>query len=692
MDKIYLKLIFFCFFAVSFIAVNAQKSVPHCESISMVRAMLDKFHFSPIKDNPQSTADINLRFLQMLDGEQIYFTNEEAHHLLAIGNSCKFFEEATDLYKKKILRVDSMVNIVLAKPFDFTVKEEIAIQEDNTFMNSATQTLLDTRLTKILKLSTMVNMFDKVEDSLRYISPNKVYLENEAESRDEVKAEFHDFKERMINHPAGYEEHLLTYYLEAIALTYDPHSSHFTPRQKERFEKALSKEAYSFGFGLDETNDGAIIIAYLTPGGAAWKSGKLHKGDVLTKVSFGKKEYDVSKKSVNQLLDIFNTVNSDAVTLTIINSNGIEEKVDLKKEKIEVEENLITGVILKGDKKIGYIMLPGFYTEFGQANALGCANDVAKEIVKMQQEGIEGLILDLRYNGGGSVTEALDLAGIFIGEGPLMIEKTGTQKPKTLIDKNRGTIYNGPLLVMVNGSSASASEIVAAALQDYNRALIVGSPTYGKATAQIVLPVDTNLSYDKAPAFINTNYGFVKVTTSSVYRVKKNSHQKVGVQPDILLPGILEEVQEKEASYKNALPSDVVVKEIYNYMPLPALPVASLVGKSSARVLNSKSFLALKKMNLEYQKIDEQMNKSIPLNLDAYKALKLKIENISEELDTISSAQTIPYKVENTQFEETIIQADEHKKEVNKKTLKNVSKDIFIEESYKILKDLIETK
>jgi carboxyl-terminal processing protease len=172
----------------------------------------------------------------------------------------------------------------------------------------------------------------------------------------------------------------------------------------------------------------------------------------------------------------------------------------------------------------------------------------------------------------------------------------------------------------------------------------VGSPTFGKATAQIVLPVDTNLSYDKAPAVINTSYGFVKVTTSSVYRVKKNSHQKVGVQPDIVLPGILEEVQEKEASYKNALPSEVVVKEIYNYVPLPALPVAALAGKSVARVNANKSFIALRRMNLEYQKIDEQMNKSIPLNLDAYKALKLKVEKIS----------------------------DEHKKEVNKKTLKNV--------------------
>jgi carboxyl-terminal processing protease len=673
--------------------IQAQSKVPHCESISMVRAMMDKFHFSPIKNNPQSVADINLRFLQMLDGEQIYFTNAEAQTLLAIDNSCTFFKEATALFKKKILRVDSMADILLSKPFDFSLKEDIAIQEDNTFINAATQALLDTRLSKIVKLSTMTNMFEKVEDSLRYKSLNKVYLEKEAEARDEVKADFHDFKERMINHPSGYEENLLTYYLEAIALTYDPHSSHFTPRQKERFEKALSKEAYSFGFGLDETNNGEIIIAYLTPGGAAWKSGRIHKGDVLTKVSFGKKEYDATKKSVNQLLDIFNTINSDVVTLTLINSNGITEVVDLQKEKIEVEENLITGVILKGEKKVGYIMLPGFYTEFGQANALGCANDVAKEIVKMQQEGIDGLILDLRYNGGGAVTEALDLAGIFIGEGPLMIEKGGVnQKAKTLIDRNRGTIYNGPLLVMVNGSSASASEIVAAALQDYNRALIVGSPTFGKATAQIILPVDTNLSYDKAPAVINNNYGFIKVTTSSVYRVKKNSHQKIGVQPDIALPGILEEVQQKEASYKNALPSDVVVKEIYNYVPLPALPTATLAAKSLVRVNANASFTALKKLNLEYQKIDEQMNKSIPLYLDGYKALHLKIEKISEVIDTLAPIGTMPYTVENTSFEQIIIKADEHKKKVNEKALKNVSKDIFIEECYKILKDLIENK
>lgn len=657
----------------------------------MVVAMLDKFHVSAPPKSAEQSFKIHQRFMEYLDDDQLYFTNDEVKSLCSISNSCDFLKQAAALYKKKVLHTDSLIDIITAKAFDFTVVESIAMEDQVTFTKALLQKDLDERLRKVVKLSTMEQMFKMVDDSTSFKAENKLYLAKEADARAEVKKLFHEFKERVINHPTGYDQYMLTLFLESIAQSYDPHTSHFTPMQKQRFEKAISKEAYSFGFGLDENSEGEIVIAYLTPGGAAWKNGNIHKGDVLLKISLNKKSYDVSKKSVGQALDIFNSVVADRVTLTLKKATGIVENVELKKEKVEVEENLITGVILDGGKKVGYISLPGFYTEVGQQNALGCANDVAKEILKLQQEGIEGLILDLRFNGGGSVEEALDLAGIFIGEGPLMIEKTTSQKPRTLIDRNRGTIYNGPLIVMVNGSSASASEIVAAALQDYNRALIVGSKTFGKATAQIVLPVDTAISFTAMPKNVKTEFGFVKVTISKVYRVKKNSHQDAGITPDVILPEILESLQEKESNYKNALPSDNVVKEIYNYNPMPALPVPALVAKSSARLSTHKSFNTVKNLNTKYDQLNAQLEKNVPLNLNEYKALKLKIELVFDQFDTLAPP-AVEYQVKNTSYEKTIIQADEHKKEVNEKVLKDITDDIYIEETYRIMKDLIENK
>ncbi|MCX6183416.1 MAG: carboxy terminal-processing peptidase [Bacteroidetes bacterium] len=676
-----------------FVQVNNSFSqdLNSCNHINMTAAMLDKFHFSPPAKTSDNTQKIHFSFYEYLDNDQICFTLDEVKKLCAESSSCDFFTKVTELYKKRILHNDSLVDVYTAKAFDFSVAESISFEEKPTFSKALNQKELDERFRKLLKLATLSQMFKSVDDSVRYKLDNKVYLAKEAESRAEVKKNFHEFKERMLNHPSGYEQYMLSLFLNVLAESYDPHSSHFTPGQKERFEKALSKESYSFGFGLDENSEGEVSIAYLTPGGAAWKNGQIHKGDVLLKMTLNKKEYDVSKKTVNQVSDILNSVNANSITLTFRKSTGLEESVTLEKQKIEVEENLITGVILNGTKRIGYISLPGFYTEFGQQNALGCANDMAKEILKLQKDGIDGLILDLRFNGGGAVEEALELAGIFINEGPLMIEKTSGQKPKTLIDKNRGTIYNGPLIVMVNGSSASASEIVAAALQDYNRALIVGSTTYGKATAQIVLPVDTNISFTTAPRVVNKDYGFVKVTISKVYRVKKNSHQNTGVKPDVVLPEVLESSQDKEASYSNALPSDNVVKEIYNFTPLAPLPATSIAGKSTARVAVNKAFVNVVKLNQSYKVLSDQFQKSIPLNITEYKALKQKMDAVTDQLDTLVPP-AITYQVENTTYDKTIIQADEHKKTVNEKTLKNISDDIYIDETYKIMQDLIENK
>ena len=255
--------------------------------------------------------------------------------------------------------------------------------------------------------------------------------------------------------------------------------------------------------------------------------------------------------------------------------DGTTRIVLLRKEKIENEENIVKGFVLKGEKKIGYILLPAFYTEWENESGSSCANDVAKEIVKLKKENIDGLILDVRYNGGGSLGEAMEMIGIFVDEGPLMGQKQKAEKVIYLKDPNRGTIYNGPMALMVNGQSASASEILAASLQDYNRALIVGSNTYGKATMQQMMLLDTMTN---RPTQIGNAKDIVKITTGKLYRLSGETAQMNGVSPDIVLPDAFDGLDYREKFSSFALPADKVAKNAY-YKPLAALPVNELPEK-----------------------------------------------------------------------------------------------------------------
>ena len=318
-----------------------------------------------------------------------------------------------------------------------------------------------------------------------------VLAKNEASIREKLsKTQTKIFAE--ILDPVSFDKELKETYFNKIASCFDPHTNFFSPEQNEGFKEQLSTQEYSYGFEVDETKDGKIFIAALIPGGPAWKTGEIHKDDELLQVQAnGKAAVDIATVTIDEVDDLLNGASHDKLTIKIKKTNGTIRTVTVSKEKIETEEDVVKGYLLSGGKKIGYISLPGFYTTWEDETGSGCANDMAKEIIKLKKENIDGLVLDLRYNGGGSMFEALQLCGIFIDEGPLAGIRDKTGKVIFHKDPNRGTIYDGPLVVMINNQSASASELVAAALQDYNRAVIVGSPSYGKATMQVVFPMDT---------------------------------------------------------------------------------------------------------------------------------------------------------------------------------------------------------
>jgi len=348
---------------------------------------------------------------------------------------------------------------------------------------------------------------------------------------------------------------------------------------------------------------------------------------------------------------------------------------------------MIKSFVLNGTIKAGFIALPGFYTDWTHARMIGCANDVAKEIIKLKKEGVDGIILDLRGNGGGSLKEAIELAGIFIDIGPMSIKARRDEKPQTVKDWNRGSIYDGPLLIMVNGSSASASEVLAGALQDHHRALIVGNRTFGKATAQVILPLNTAFDLDFPNAELNTELGFCKITMSKLYRINLQTHQKTGVQPDIEIPSFYDNMAYRESNLDFALAQDSIVKKMY-YTPLANLPIKELRAKSKARIEKNELFGNVSSINKSLNLLIEQ-KQSFALDLSGYRESVSSARSLGLRIEDLEKNATDAYTVTNNKFDEEVFKMDTYTMEINTMLIENNQNDMMIEEAYFIIKDLI---
>jgi carboxyl-terminal processing protease len=386
----------------------------------------------------------------------------------------------------------------------------------------------------------------------------------------------------------------------------------------------------------------------------------------------------------DEIDQILSESNHNTLELTLRNITSGSQVVQLKKEKLNSEDNLVRSFVLTGEKKIGYISLPDFYSEWGDQEGAQCANDVAREILKLKRENIEGLILDVRFNGGGSLAEAVAMAGTFVDAGPMGILKTKATDPLTMKDMNRGTVYDGPLVVMVNRLSASASEFVAAALQDYRRAIIVGTQTYGKATGQEMYPLmpgKTEIDYTKLNA---TPWGFATITTSRIYRINGKSVQRNGVEADIRLPDFYDIGEYSEAALPFALLPDSSSKKTY-YSPFRAFPLAQLRAKSAARVKADTLFTSIQKYAKDMQKdSDTTMLEWTELTRDAF-AGQAEFAALTSALARLTPVFSIAVPGQEQQR----LLWNEYDEIVHAALVKNISKDISLEEAFHILCDYI---
>ena len=663
------------------LAVAQSRS--YCRESNTVLRVLEDYHFQARERDRRLSHDWFWASLEAFDPEALYFTREDVVALKRYEyglfkpnpQRCDYFDAVEELMEARLVLIEGWLEDLTPATRAYDPKREtLIIRDDPKNRYAANEADLQERWTTWLQYQAVRAWFQQ-EDEDRY--PQKELFLAQFDSLKEVA--FRRLSCDLEGLSTSLDDYLGVRWLNSLAECYDPHSTYFSPAEAGNFEADLATESYSFGLEVSKNDNGEIEISQLTPGGPAWKSNELNQGDVVLSIRLGKGDpVDLSCSNLAQLTAVIRGSDSDNLTLKVRKSSGQIQEVTLKREKMAVQENRVTGLVLEGEgRKVGYLYLPGFYTDWEDDGKKGLASDVASEVLKLQLAGIEGLILDLRHNGGGAVNEAIDLAGIFIDEGPIALYQDRKGGPYPIKDENRGTAYRGPLLVMVDGLSASASEIFAAAIQDYQRGLVVGTPSFGKASGQVIIPLAEINGLKGAN-------GILKVTTDRFYRVNRSTHQALGVQPDLLIPSIWSGVMPRESEYPHSFRPDTTEKAV-KYLAADSLPVAALRQRQQARHPLAEIIQLRDSIPAIWQRTSY-----ITPTFETYLRDVEEINTVYAAVDTLQEHLTLPFTVSNHPQMATLLSLDESLKLRNDRQQARLRRDLQLGEAFFILSDLID--
>ena len=696
-----------------FIAYSTQgkneKDNPKSKYAKVLRnvgIILEEGHYSPKKIDDNFSKTAFKKFIEDLDNAKNIFLQSDIDALKKYetkiddeihGAEIKSFFDVNEIYLKRLNEASILFNAILAKPFEFTKDEAIQTDvEKLSFPKTiADRTDLWRKYLKYLVLSKFVDMqeereknsatkknFNSVADSINKV-PFKAKADStlEREARDAVRKQMARYFTTKINRE-NKEENFSTF-INAITGTMDPHTTYFAPVDMRSFNEGMSGSFFGIGAQLKD-DDGKIKIASLISGGPAWKQGDLKVDDEIIKIAQANADpVDVTGYDVPDAVKLIRgATKGSEVRLTVKRTDGSIKVITLLRGKVDLEDTFAKSAIINGDKKIGYIYLPEFYLNFNDASGHKCSEDVANEIKKLKAENVDAIIMDLRNNGGGSLPEVVKMAGLFIQEGPICQVQSRGEKPYTWKDNDNTVLYDGPLTVMVNEFSASASEIFAAAIQDYKRGIVIGSTsTYGKGTVQRTIPLNPER---KNELFGNENkddLGSIKLTLQKFYRVNGGSTQLKGVTPDIVLPDRFESLKFREKDNTLSLPWDEIAKVDYTTW------TSTLTDNPSSYLKNSET-TTLGKIKTTLLEMDKLNDKEYSLNSTKFKQEKKQLNATYKVLDSLFKLQK-ELVVKNSAADALPVDAAKDKVEKNNTWLKRLSNDIYIDESVKIMRNMI---
>jgi len=688
-------------------------------------SVMDQVHFEPSDlDDEFSSKAFNL-YLDAIDPYKRFLTQEEVDQLKvyetqiddqAKNRTLEFFDLSVSLIDNADKRAKTLYETLIDEEFDLSKDETIELDGDKKG-HASNETELKDLWRKYLKYEIVGKVNSKIKsqrdkmDSSKDVAAvgtsgtEKAEDDKEApiiktvdelieESRKEVKEIFSDFFE---NRSRFRRSDRFEVFLNTFTHMNDPHSDYYNPKEKQDFDIRMGGKVEGIGARLQQDKDYIKVVSIVT-GGPAWKGKDLEVGDMITKVTQkGEEGVDILGMRVDDVVQMIRGKKGTTVILTVLKKDESEEEVEITRDIVNLDDakakslilDLYNGVEDKADinggvENVGYIRLPSFYSEFEGKKGNSCAEDVRKELEKLKAQNVEGVILDLRYNGGGSLRDVITMSGLFIEEGPIVQVKPRGRKPYVYDDEDSSVTYDGPLIVMVNSYSASASEILAAALQDYNRAIIVGSTsTFGKGTVQRFFDLDRAIRGNDEFKPL----GQVKLTMQKYYRINGGSTQLRGVTPDIIFPDRFSfvDVGEKEYDFPMEWSEISPVEYDQNVLQLPDL--SNIRAQSNRRVSDNETLNLINENAKRLKQIRDVSE--FPLNLDKYALMMEEREAEADKYTDLMKKEIDRMGSRNLTSDIPVIQADSVKIAKNEEFMEQISKDVYLEESMKIIRDLI---
>ena len=660
--------------------------------LKLVGEMFSQAHYSPQNINDAFSKKVFKKFAGELDPEKNMYLQSDMDALKKYetriddeikGAPVEFFLAAGNTFNTRMEEASKMNNEILSTAFDFTV-DEIVVLDGDKLNYANTDAEKKDRWRKKLKYMTLERYTDLLDTREKNKGKEGFVVKTDADleqdARDKVKKvmdrTFERFRFKFT------DDDKFNIFVNDITTTMDPHSEFFPPVDKRYFDEEMSGRFFGIGASL-QYDEGNIKVSSVLTGSPAWKSGELQTGDVILKVAQGKEDpVELTGFVVTDAVKLIRGKKGTEVKLTLKKQDGTMKTISLIRDEIVQDETFARSAIVKNDgSKIGYIFLPEFYADFDHPNGNRSFIDVAKEVTKLKEEKVDGIVIDLRSNGGGSLYDVVQMAGLFIDEGPIVQVKDRDNKASVLKDKDRGILYSGPLAVMVNEFSASASEIFAAAIQDYNRGIIIGSTsTYGKGTVQRNIGLDPETGFSASASDLGT----IKLTLQKFYRINGGSTQLKGVNSDIVLPDNLEYLKVREKDDADALPWDEINKAPYTNWS-PGYDLKTIQQLSSQRLDNDVTFKLIKDNN---EWLSKQNDKEYSLQIDKYlkeqKLIRTTIKQQGSLLKLNSELDVTALPKEVNRWSE-----DKNKQDRFSQWLKGLQKDIYLDQAVKVMNDMI---
>lgn len=659
--------------------------------LELISFVIEKGHYDPKAMDDTFSKGVYKDYLDALDPSKRFFIQSDIDEFkiyetqiddMIRNRDLTFFDLTYERLQKRMQEAKIVYKALNDKPYDFSNDETINIDSDkNNFAKNYAE--LKNRWRLQMKLSVLASVVDKekIENEKKVSDPKyvpKTFEQLEKDSREATQKSLNDYFDFIHDMDRN---NWFEVYVNAIVTQFDPHTFYFAPEEKEKFDISMSGKLEGIGARLQKKND-FTEITELISGGPAWRSKQLEQGDIILKVAQGNGEpVEVVGMRIDDVVKKIKGPKGTEVRLTVKKVDGSIKVISLFRDIVEIEETYAkSSVVEKNGVKYGVIYLPKFYIDFENNDNRDAAKDVAAEIEKLKAAGVEGIVMDLRDNGGGSLKTVVDITGLFIKEGPVVQIKSAAGKKEVLYDRDSKVQWTGPLVVMINNFSASASEIFAAAIQDYKRGIIIGSKqSYGKGTVQNVIDLNQFVQ--------NSSFGDVgalKTTTQKFYRINGGSTQLEGVSSDIAIPDRYSYIKIGERDAENAMPWDKIDEA--NYQMVKAIPnFESVVANSKKRIGENTQFQLINE-NAKWIN-DRKEDNIVSLNIDKFKAEQAQIEEATKKFKAITayknqlSFNSLPDEVE-------LIKKDASLGEKRQDWHETLTKDAYVDEALNVLVDI----